>query len=126
MELEEAREVKEKLLNTAQEIASKQQAITDNRADFFNKLLEATHKTRVIWSESLDAIHAAFKDSPYKSRSVTIYSAKNTRRGPKKEEVRAAAALLRHPALGWDVRFSSKRDGSEFRIIYRHRSVIED
>ncbi len=126
MKKEEEQELKQRLTDEKLDPEAKRLASTQNRSDIFSQLLEATHKTRTVWSQCLDAIHEAFRNSPYKSRNVTVYSAKNSRRGPTKEEVREAAKLLRHPALGWNVRFSSSRDGSEYRIIYRHRSLIED
>lgn len=123
MNLEEARKLKGEILEKMHE---KNRAIEMNRSDFFDQILEASHKARVVWSQCLLVIHAAFSDAPYKTRKVTVFTAKKTQRGPNKEDVRTAAKLLRHPALGWNVRFSAKRDGSEFRIIYSHKSVIEN
>jgi len=123
MELEEARETKRTIREAFDE---KKRLMTENASNFFKLLLETPHKARVVWSQTMGAIHDAARDQPFKTRNVTVFTAKKTQRGPTKQDVRAAAKLLRHPALGWDVRFSSSRDGNEFRIIYRHRSVIED
>lgn len=108
-------------------LAEKKAQIERNRRDFLGQLKLATEEALEIMLICRPNIERAFHERPMESREVVVY-----RSGPEdracREDVETAARLLRHPAMGYEVRASTLREGGleTHLITYRHKSIIED
>ena len=99
-----------------------------NRSDFFDRLLSASHTVRMIWSDCHENIEKAFRKDPYRTRKAIVFDSVEWDRGIDGTDVRCAAALLRHRAMGWSVRVSTRKIGgkSAHIITYFHRGIVDD
>jgi len=105
-------------------LEAKRERIAKNRADFERHLKRAP--TRVLWicaccHCALDAILRTGRRAD-EGRYPIFSSADRSDISVTREEVKAAARLLRHPAMGYRVRIATRRhQGREtYRIYYYH------
>lgn len=107
-------------------INEKRLEIARNKQDFCDQLLEAPHAVRCIWSLAVNRIGTAIGIAPFRRHAVKVFDSDEVDGTVDFGHVKAAAKLLRHPAMGYRVKaMRSEKDGAEsFRIVYSHDPAV--